>query len=1000
MTDYIRVSVNRWDEQYIFCTSKTDKLSHNDSDSSGAVADACSADSAKADYLKLCYTRSALSSELTFDYLHPLLREGVALNLIRPTTTDGVTLAELIIFEPDCLIDISAVARCFAHYAESPTVALINRLAPAETSESIILGNLAGQLLDDALHHPQAPLPYGESVKRFFAANAIPLATTPLSASFHTEAQSQMRHLRKALYEELPKYSTNYDINEGIVEPSFFSEMLGLQGRMDYLQLDFRILMEQKSGKGRFPFDGFHVPLEKLEHYAQILLYMLIIRYNYSELYNQNQQELHAFLLYSKYEESLLRLGFSLPLLQRALRLRNLLAAAEYDYAYRDGYARLCTLTPDSANELGVSGKLWESFQRPHIAKVLAPFEQASALERAYVLRFLHFTALEHLLSKLGTPVRDGSGFASVWQDSLEDKLLSGNIYHQLTLVPTYTKTILGIEDVQVLFSGDVSAGTSNFRVGDIAMLYPYERGTTPDARRSIVLRCTITEATTEGLTLHLRAPQSDARFFEKHAADHWAVEHDLIESSFSGQYRSTYGFLSAPKARRDLILMQRTPEADASRTLRGDYGKWNELALRVKQASDLFLIIGPPGTGKTSFGLLTTLKEELLEPDSAVLLLSYTNRAVDEVCSKLVAEGIPFLRIGSTHSCPPDYRAYLLEERAKQLSTVADVRKLLTTSRVVVGTTTAMTSRADIFTLRQFSLAIIDEASQILEPHLMAILSAHDSRGRSAVKKFVMIGDHKQLPAVVQQSVEQSAVSEPLLHEIGLTNCRYSLFERLLGRYRHDPAVVFMLTRQGRMHSDIARFPNEAFYGGQLAPVPLPHQEGGEAQRAFFVATPPDSPITSSKVNHTEARIIAAKVLSIYESHRAEFCPSSTVGVIVPYRNQITAIRHAIASAARAAGHSEEVVSLLQSISIDTVERYQGSQRRYILFGFTVHNQAGLRFLTDNTFTDTDGTLIDRKLNVVMTRAQDYLYLYGNPAVISHSPIFRALIEKLKVEN
>lgn len=134
----------------------------------------------------------------------------------------------------------------------------------------------------------------------------------------------------------------------------------------------------------------------------------------------------------------------------------------------------------------------------------------------------------------------------------------------------------------------------------------------------------------------------------------------------------------------------------------------------------------------------------------------------------------------------------------------------MIVSSRVFVGTTTAISSHLNLFEIKQFDLAIIDEASQILEPHLMGILSAQHE-GRAAIRKFVMIGDEKQLPAVVQQSAATSAVEEPELRAIMLTDCRNSLFERMLRRYHDNGDVVAMLDHQGRMHPAIAEFPNIA---------------------------------------------------------------------------------------------------------------------------------------------------------------------------------------------
>jgi superfamily I DNA and/or RNA helicase len=134
------------------------------------------------------------------------------------------------------------------------------------------------------------------------------------------------------------------------------------------------------------------------------------------------------------------------------------------------------------------------------------------------------------------------------------------------------------------------------------------------------------------------------------------------------------------------------------------------------------------------------------------------------------------------------------------------------------------MNGNIALFQLKQFSLAVIDEASQILEPHLIGLLSAH-TNGVPAIKKIVLIGDHKQLPAVVQQTEDVSRVQDVLLNEIYLTDCRLSLFERLLKRYARDESVTYMLRKQGRMHHDIAIFPNFAFYNNQLEEVPRPHQ-------------------------------------------------------------------------------------------------------------------------------------------------------------------------------
>ena len=173
-------------------------------------------------------------------------------------------------------------------------------------------------------------------------------------------------------------------------------------------------------------------------------------------------------------------------------------------------------------------------------------------------------------------------------------------------------------------------------------------------------------------------------------------------------------------------------------------------------------------------------------------------------------------------------------------------------------------------------------------------------------------------------------------------------------------------------------------------------------AHRIAFIASPHVDNTTAMKTNQAEAEMIAATVMQIYRSTADRFDEAQTVGIIVPYRNQIATIRSAIDAAYRTmygdadTQQAEAQRNKLHNITIDTVERYQGSQRDYIIYGFTVRQRYQLDFLTNNTFEE-DAMRIDRKLNVAMTRARLHMLMVGNPEVLRQDETFSRLIDFAK---
>ena len=118
----------------------------------------------------------------------------------------------------------------------------------------------------------------------------------------------------------------------------------------------------------------------------------------------------------------------------------------------------------------------------------------------------------------------------------------------------------------------------------------------------------------------------------------------------------------------------------------------------------------------------------------------------------------------------------------------------------------------------------------------------------------------------------------------------------------------------------------------------------------------------------------------------RSPLSASRTLGIITPYRSQIALIKKEI----EVLGISE-----LNQILIDTVERFQGSERDVIIYSFCVNYPYQLKFLSN--LTEEDGILIDRKLNVALTRARKQMLLTGVPTLLERNPLYKSLLKLIE---
>ncbi|XP_076012061.1 DNA replication ATP-dependent helicase/nuclease DNA2 [Genypterus blacodes] len=406
----------------------------------------------------------------------------------------------------------------------------------------------------------------------------------------------------------------------------------------------------------------------------------------------------------------------------------------------------------------------------------------------------------------------------------------------------------------------------------------------------------------------------------------------------------------------------------------------------KVLLSKDYTLIVGMPGTGKTT--TICTLVRILHACGFSVLLTSYTHSAVDNILLKLKRFRVGFLRLGQGQKVHPDILPYTEESaRRKGVHTLSELEQLYN-KELVVGTT-CMGIKHPIFSRRRFDFCIVDEASQISQPICLGPLFY--------AKRFVLVGDHQQLPPIVQNQEARS---------LGMDE---SLFKRL---EHHDEAVV-QLNVQYRMNRLIMSLSNSLMYDGQLecgsertatALLALPlllavqtelaAHAGTRPQRDLAwmqAALSPDNPVCfldcslvpaletveqAGVSNHTEAALIHTLLSLLMKAG----CRPGDIGVIAPYRQQLKSISALLQS------------PLFTGVEVNTVDKYQGRDKSVIV----------LSFVRSTAEEGKLGELLKdwRRLNVAVTRAKHKLLMVGSASTLRRYAPLEKLLGHLQQEN
>lgn len=386
----------------------------------------------------------------------------------------------------------------------------------------------------------------------------------------------------------------------------------------------------------------------------------------------------------------------------------------------------------------------------------------------------------------------------------------------------------------------------------------------------------------------------------------------------------------------------------------------------RALGTNDICCIQGPPGTGKTR--TLTAIIKLAIARGDNVLACAHSNPATDNL---LIGD--------SSKDAVDEGSLYAFEQ---EISEVTISRAGSNTDSEIVAENyahrdpdeadlvVATTSAVDTLDIDSFDLVVVDEATQADQPStLIPFLQG---------ERVVLAGDQQQLPPYCSSETSK----EEEIH--------ISLFEHLLNVY--GDKIATKLSKQYRMHEEIAAFPNEQFYEGDL--------EHGEENRTwqvsdldpvvgYDISNPEQTKSeTHSKYNPGEAEIIAFEVALLIDKGVSP----SEIGVITAYSAQIEELKNAN-------------IEKKDQIDIDTIDSFQGSERQVILISFVrSHQENRSGFLTK----PDEG---ERRLNVALTRAKKRIVLVGdfetlgtvadhlNPAD-SCAEVYQDLRDHLKLTN
>lgn len=478
---------------------------------------------------------------------------------------------------------------------------------------------------------------------------------------------------------------------------------------------------------------------------------------------------------------------------------------------------------------------------------------------------------------------------------------------------------------------------------GDPVLLVPASREHSPDG---IPVTATVESTSSTRITVRIDTREIDSwRSFRRYLQEE-RVGYGLIKllnplpfdrrAEAVDRVRADRDFREALTGNRSLTFTQ--PRAAQSKPKDAELNQEQQAAVRYALlADDLFCIHGPPGTGKTR--TLVEVVRRTIDADGSVLVCADSNQAVDNLLVGDSTPGDP--DEASLHAYGQHVGGEFTLDRRNVRRSGSDHVQTWYDSTPGDADVVAATNGSSATIDRQFDLVVIDEATQATAATSMVPLSK--------AQTAILAGDHRQLPPF-------SRTEEPPDSAFGL-----SLFEHVYGEDGVYEDIGLQLRTQYRMHRDIAYFPNREFYDRSLQTGvdidPLTDWEpivgydlgGKELREGTSYANPQE----------------AALVERLFDRFRDEGLDPEEIGVISPYTAQVRRIRN----------------RLPQTVTVDTIDAFQGSERPVILISLVRSNSEGqIGFLG----RPDDGP---RRLNVAMTRAQRLCVLIGDWSTLRTNP-------------